>query len=357
MNILITSRLSDEKLQSKLVGLQSLASIKKIYLVRLFPLHGNKLVNINPSPFFRKYRVSFEIWRFAVLLRLAISKKPVCIVGIQFFMHGLCAIVIGMLTMTPSIVSLIGSDAMVYGRKPVIRVFFQFFVSRASCVLVMGPSMAGRLPNVPKKRIFEIQNFIDPEVFNNKYDIPTRWDLGFFGNLVDIKNVELLIEAVARLQARGLRCKTVIGGAGNREEYLKDLAQKQKVSDLVEFVGHQKDIAKFINMVKIVILTSKSEGLPAILLEASFCGVPAISSDVGEIGRYFKGYDNVYTVDRQGGSVAFSNEIERLLFDKAEYSKRIKSAERFRSLHIERWGKQGQSRAWDAVIGMAQGYA
>jgi len=354
VNVLITARLSDEKLKSKLVGLQSLGSIKNIYLVRISPLCGSNIININPPLFFSKAGILFEIWRFITLLKFTILKKPGCIVGIQFFMHGFSAILVGMLTMTPSVIWLIGSDVMVYGRKPLIRTFFQFFVNKASCVLVMGTEMAGRLVDVPRARIFEMQSFIDPDVFNCKYDIKKRWELGFFGNLVDVKNVELLIEVVQLLQARGLRCKTVIAGTGDREKYLKDLACKKEVNHLVEFVGHQKDIAKFINRVKIVVLTSKSEGLPAILLESSFCAVPAISSDVGEIGEYFRGYDNVVTVDKRGGSTAVANEIERLLCDDAEYSKRVKSAKRFRSAYIERWGREGQTKEWDMVIKRAR---
>ena len=76
-----------------------------------------------------------------------------------------------------------------------------------------------------------------------------------------------------------------------------------KLQKSVIFLGEieQKKIAKYMNSSKILIMASSSEGLPRVLIEAGFCGLPSIASNIDGIHDPFslKGGTLVYELNSQ----------------------------------------------------------
>ncbi|MDO5046105.1 glycosyltransferase [Campylobacter sp.] len=99
----------------------------------------------------------------------------------------------------------------------------------------------------------------------------------FPSNLSSNKRLEFLIKAFALVPAsRRNGYKIVVCGSGDTKKYQK-LADEKGVS--VEFLGAVKDIENFYQKAKIVALTSLSEGLSNILIEAIFFDCARISVD------------------------------------------------------------------------------
>lgn len=64
---------------------------------------------------------------------------------------------------------------------------------------------------------------------------------------------------------------------------LKDLARKLKIEDKVYFLGLQKESASYYGIMDLFVLPSICEGIPLVILEAMYMGVPVISTNVGGV--------------------------------------------------------------------------
>lgn len=70
-------------------------------------------------------------------------------------------------------------------------------------------------------------------------------------------------------------------GAGNLEEATVQEARRLGVEQRVELIGSVEDIGPHLEWADVLLLTSSTEGLPGVVLEAAAAGVPAVAFDVG----------------------------------------------------------------------------
>ena len=68
------------------------------------------------------------------------------------------------------------------------------------------------------------------------------------------------------------------------------MLDRNNIRNNVTLLGQRANIYEIMNCLDFLILSSYSEACPNVLLEASLCGIPAISTDVGDarylIGKY-----------------------------------------------------------------------
>ena len=352
MNIVVTAKLADEKLKTKLIGLQNNRAIQKIYLVRQSPLQGTNVINVTPSPYVAQSRFLFEVWRICQLLCLMSKKDNQIAIGIQFFLHGFTAIIAAKIFRKKSIVWLIGSDVMLHGQKKTLKFLFNCLLMKCDVILVMGNKMRSFLVGITPSKIIEMQSYIDPDIYRPTEPIVKKWDIGFIGNLVEVKRVDIILQAISINKNKGKCYRAVIVGDGPLRASLEAISSKLGISDLVKFIGVRSDISALINCTRLIALSSKSEGLPAILLESAFCGTPSISSDVGEISEVFNHHKCCEIVTHSTADV-FAKSIERILSDPESISIMEKQSLIFRSDYLQKWGKEGQVERWQFVISRA----
>lgn len=108
-----------------------------------------------------------------------------------------------------------------------------------------------------------------------------RPTLLFLGRLKKYKRVDLVLEAVARLTARGTDVALVVGGAGDQDAALRETADRLGISDRVRFAGFVTDDEKLelLRTSWIHVLTSPKEGWGISNLEAGACATPTVASD------------------------------------------------------------------------------
>lgn len=112
--------------------------------------------------------------------------------------------------------------------------------------------------------------------------------LVFAGRLVVVKRVEWIVALVRQLREEGLPVRAVIAGGGRWGNPATELAYREltrPLGDAVRFVGPQSHDAlrTLYSLADVVVLPSRSEGWPAVLMEAAACGVPCVASDVGGV--------------------------------------------------------------------------
>ncbi|WP_281226443.1 glycosyltransferase [Flavobacterium aquiphilum] len=94
----------------------------------------------------------------------------------------------------------------------------------------------------------------------------------------NIKQFDKLILAYANSELSKKKIHLVIVGEGN-DEALKKVAGENGVIDFVHFLGYQNNPFKYLKKAKFLVLSSKNEGLPNVILEALACEVPVVSFD------------------------------------------------------------------------------
>lgn len=106
----------------------------------------------------------------------------------------------------------------------------------------------------------------------------------FIGRLIPRKGFQFVVQALPKVrQLAKVPFEIEVVGTGAHREELDELAESLKVSDLIKYVGMvpYDSLEKSYQYADVFILTSLSEGMPSVILEAMGCGLPILASDVG----------------------------------------------------------------------------
>jgi glycosyltransferase involved in cell wall biosynthesis len=105
--------------------------------------------------------------------------------------------------------------------------------------------------------------------------------LGAIGRLSPEKGVDVLLDAVSFLPPGSV--SVVLAGDGPERKHLERQAVSLRIEPDVHFLGNVTDVASLYPQLDLVVLPSRSEGLPNVLLEALSADVPVIATAVGAV--------------------------------------------------------------------------
>jgi glycosyltransferase involved in cell wall biosynthesis len=109
--------------------------------------------------------------------------------------------------------------------------------------------------------------------------------VGFVGHLVRQKRPERALEVLGRLRAEGCTAHLVVAGSGPLRPELEAQAGGLGVTGSVTFLGQRDDVECVLAGVDVVLLTSETEGIPGVAIEALMAGCPVVTVPVGGVGE------------------------------------------------------------------------
>lgn len=110
------------------------------------------------------------------------------------------------------------------------------------------------------------------------------------GRIVPIKNIPLLVDAYAyAVKTFGLKHKLVIVGDGSEKGKVVEKIAQLKLDKKVVLTGFLKNPYPWMKEADLFVLSSKSEGLGMVLLEAIACGTKVVSTDCDGVRDVMKG--------------------------------------------------------------------
>jgi len=162
--------------------------------------------------------------------------------------------------------------------------------------------------NFSESRLATIYSCIDPNSFNpkdwNKSDERRRLGLreddlvvGFVGRLIQGKDVAFLVRAFRRFLDRvndlSERCVLLVCGPdGGALEGILEEVRRLELEKHFRYLPPPESVAQVMSVFDIFAMSSKSEGLPTVILEAMSMGLPIVSTATGSIPEVI--YENGY---------------------------------------------------------------
>jgi len=165
--------------------------------------------------------------------------------------------------------------------------------------LIIGNSESGKAFYVehgfPAEKYRVISNGIDTERFQPhprmRQQIRDEWGIqpdalliGIVGRLEPIKDHPTFLRAAAQWVQTNPQARFVCIGGGN-EGYIaqmRELTQTLGIAERVIFAGQRRDLHLVYSALDMLTLTSLSEGFPNVIGEAMACGVPCVTTRVGD---------------------------------------------------------------------------
>jgi glycosyltransferase involved in cell wall biosynthesis len=134
-----------------------------------------------------------------------------------------------------------------------------------------------------------IPNALQPADFTPHQAKANAADFLFIGELRQLKGVDVLLEALASVASRR-PVEAVIVGAGPDAQKFKNLARELRLDHSVDFPGAKPAQAAF-PLGRCLVVPSRAESMPYVVLEAAAAGMPLIATDVGGIPEIVNGTD------------------------------------------------------------------
>lgn len=140
-----------------------------------------------------------------------------------------------------------------------------------------------------------IENAVNPE---RMVPSGTRWSLRrsigteedrvvvlFLGALTIEKRPDRFLRVIAKAALENPRLEAWIVGDGPLRAESEALARALGIEPRCRFFGSRENVADYLVAADLLLLTSDTEGIPAVAIEAGYLGLPVVAPNVGAIGE------------------------------------------------------------------------
>lgn len=184
------------------------------------------------------------------------------------------------------------------------RLYAEYFRRFDSIIAVStgaGDALVKRFPDIEGK-ISVINNIIDiKEILNKANQIPVITLDNKQVNMISVSRIDMyikgydrLIPVLKRLHNEGLRFSWYVVGDGPDLEKMKQMTSQAGLEHVVRYVGAQMNPYSIIKQADVLLLPSRFEAFPTVVLEAHILGVPCIvTKNAGTSDQFSKVKDMV----------------------------------------------------------------
>lgn len=291
-------------------------AVREVYIVRSAPVAGLagpkiRLRRVAGSPPWRRFACLYRECR-----RLAVDRTVDAVLSFNPIPYGLIAAAAAR-GRVPCHLGFVGSDLHGWRQsfcwkllRPVLR--------RADFVTVTGARMRAECLGFGARpeRLAILPHTVETERFQPGTPEGAVYDFIFVGNLIPLKRVDWILEALRRVRLRHAAARLCVVGDGPCRSSLQSLAGKLGLGHAVDFTGYVTDVASYLRRSRILVLASESEGFPFAIVEGACCGLVPVCTRVGTIDEHVRdGWNGLLAPP--GDRAALAEAMTRLLDDPA----------------------------------------
>jgi glycosyltransferase involved in cell wall biosynthesis len=147
--------------------------------------------------------------------------------------------------------------------------------------------------------------------------------IGMVARVAPAKDYETLIDAAAQITAAQPQVRfLIVGDNASTPEYrshyqhVKALLHARNMEPFFIFTGYRSDVPRLMRAMDLVILSTRSEGAPLVILEAMALRKPVLATAVGGVPELIQ-HNNTGMLHRLGDAAELSSQVIALLEDPA----------------------------------------
>jgi len=107
------------------------------------------------------------------------------------------------------------------------------------------------------------------------------------------------LEVCSRLIKAMPELRVLIAGSGSLEDVMEQFINESKLQQHVRILGRREDVASLMSIASLLLLTSKKEGMPNVVMEAQLLGVPVVAARTGSVSDLVENGESGFTIDSE----------------------------------------------------------
>jgi len=176
--------------------------------------------------------------------------------------------------------------------------------------------------HLPRERVFLLPPSVDaiasrPEREAARSALGIRQDefvVLWAGRLDPVKRVDLVVKCAEIMSS--LPVRFLIAGDGPDRPRIEQAARRSPAAHVLHCLGWRDDLPALMAAADVLLLTSRTEGLPNIVLEAMAAGLPVVASDIPSL-RELAGHQQRLVLVRGADAAGFAGVLQHLRDDPA----------------------------------------
>lgn len=237
-----------------------------------------------------------DLQTFFTVYKILRNERP-NIIHIHDSKAGLIGSVAARLACIPKIIFTAHGWSHNEGRSEWQKIIFRFrewcTILFSTNTIAVSETVHAQAPDflLPKK-VSTVKNGLDTFSMYGKENARAALHLPFppqafvFGTIAELhknKGLDVLIRAFAQIHKQYPHTKLCIVGGGEERESLEKIIFQEKLTQDIFLLGHIQNAKEYLKAFTVFVLSSRTEALSYVLLEAGIAKIPCVASRIGGI--------------------------------------------------------------------------
>lgn len=277
-----------------------------------------RLDQVHPKVYYHEVEVTnYPVFKYppydlALAAKMAevVDREKLDILHVHYAMpHAICAILARDIAEhdVKIITTLHGTDITVLGFDPTLEKMVKHGIEQSDAVTGVSESLVQQTYDRldVNKDITVIYNFVNEQEYYRKKLVSIKKQYNIkddekvvihISNFRKVKRVEDVVHTFKKVKDK-VNAKLLLVGDGPESSAIFELVNELGLSESVLFLGRQKKISDLLSISDLLLLLSEQESFGLVLLEAMFCEVACIGTNVGGIPEVIKHEETGFLVD------------------------------------------------------------